>query len=84
MAIVVKSTPGISMLIVPSLIGFPVAFFPLPRPHFATFALPAAPTAEGELDWLPPAAHATSTKASTLVAARTMPAFRFVEFILPP
>src|SRR3569833_54906 len=30
---VVKSTPGISMSIPPSLIGAPVAFFPLPRPH---------------------------------------------------
>ena len=35
---VVKSTPGISMLIAPSLMGRPVAFFPVPRPHTDFFA----------------------------------------------
>src|SRR6185312_3777027 len=52
--IVVKSTPGISMSMPPSLIGAPVAFFPLPRPQtlfFAdavpepTFVAPVAPVA---------------------------------------
>src|SRR5215212_7630723 len=30
----VKSVPGCFVMIAPSLIGWPVAFFPLPRPHF--------------------------------------------------
>ena len=38
--IVVKSTPGISMAIPPSLIGAPVAFLPLPRPHLPAAAEP--------------------------------------------
>jgi hypothetical protein len=46
----VKSMPGCLVTITPSLIGAPVAFFPLPSPHLAGFwsadywvARPAAP-----------------------------------------
>jgi hypothetical protein len=40
--IVVKSTPGISMSMPPSLIGRPLAFLPVPRPQtdFVADALP--------------------------------------------
>ena len=34
----VKSVPGCFVMIAPSLIGEPVAFWPLPSPHFEAFA----------------------------------------------
>src|SRR5215813_12755587 len=83
-AIVVKSTPGISMLIVPILIGAPVAFLPLPRPHFATPAWPAAPTWLVTRVWLPPVAMATSTRATAAVATSARPAITFLDLIGPP
>src|SRR5262245_49537577 len=72
------------MLIVPILIGVPVAFFLLPSPHFAAFALPAAPTNGTARDWLPPVAHVASIKAMTLVVTSARPAVSFLDLILPP
>ena len=51
--IVVKSTPGISMSIPPSLIGEPVAFLPLPRPH-TDFDADALPEPTGAAAPVPP------------------------------
>ena len=67
---VVKSTPGISMSIPPSLIGAPVAFLPVPRPQtdFVADALPE-PTGVAAADVLAPAAQPASISARTTVAA---------------
>src|SRR4051812_32157447 len=66
--IVVKSTPGTSVKIPPSLIGAPLAFLPLPSPHtlFVADALPE-PTATV----VPPVASAASTSAAAATAAMT-------------
>src|SRR5690349_1395497 len=77
----VKSVPGCFVAIPPSLIGVPVAFWPLPRPHFdaaparsaaAVLELPEAALelVELELDdlLLPPQA---ATTASAIAAAAT-------------
>src|SRR6478735_4970138 len=41
----VKSVPGCFVMIAPSLIGEPEAFWPLPSPHFEAFAAAAAAAA---------------------------------------
>src|SRR5262245_33166658 len=83
--IVVKSTPGMSMLIVPILIGFPVAFFPVPMPQTAFVAdgLPD-PTGGAVFVWPPPVARAVVTSATTRQAAREIPPTNFLDLILPP
>src|SRR5215208_4902950 len=43
LAISVKSVPGCLVLIAPSLIGVPLAFLPLPRPHLEAACLPVSP-----------------------------------------
>ena len=67
--IVVKSTPGISMAMPPSLIGAPVAFFPVPAPHLLTVAPAAAePTFAVDLEL---AAVASATVASSATGRAT-------------
>src|SRR5262245_25996100 len=79
-AIVVKSTPGISMLIVPILIGAPVAFLPLPSPHTAFFADAVPdPTLAGA--WPAPVAQVASSNATTLPAASAAAAVSFLDLI---
>src|SRR6185437_8023028 len=76
--IVVKSTPGISMSIPPSLIGAPVAFLPLPRPHFIAAPAAADPTFAFELDAVP-----TATAVSSAIGSATARAI-LRNFIPPP
>src|ERR1700742_2610116 len=76
----VKSVPGCLVAIPPSLIGVPVAFWPLPRPHFdAAAAGSAAPVLELpdaalelELDelLLPPQAATTERAIAAAATAR--------------
>src|SRR5262249_56966389 len=86
-ATVVKSTPGISMLRAPSLIGAPVAFLPVPMPQTA-FAALALPDPTTPADVFAPAPIA-ATAASTVIvptAARATPAVTFLDlihFLLP-
>jgi hypothetical protein len=44
----VKSVPGCFVAIPPSLIGVPVAFWPLPRPHFDAAAAGSADRRRGD------------------------------------
>src|SRR2546421_9759843 len=74
---VVKSTPGISMSIPPSLIGFPVAFLPVPLPQTA-FVADAVPEPTGPAA---PLAQAASSSARTLAAMHATPMFVFVDLI---
>src|SRR5262249_24617289 len=69
------------MLIVPSLIGAPLAFFPFPRPHTAFFALavPAPNLAEFEVAATPAATTAEPIK--TTGSANAKAALRSV---IPP
>src|SRR5262249_35610406 len=80
--IVVKSTPGISMSIPPILIGLPVAFLPLPRPHFARPAF-ADPTAAGLVAPAPAASDETS-RAAEQPMATAKPIFSFLALIPSP
>src|SRR6476619_986080 len=75
---VVKSTPGISMSMPPSLIGAPVAFLPLPRPHLLV-ALAPVPTFIA--DEPPPAKTAMTTMA---ISATGTAANRALRCIIPP
>src|SRR6478735_10333332 len=67
--IVVKSTPGISMSIPPTLIGLPVAFFPVPSPQ-TDFVADALPDPTGACA---PVAHPASMSARTLAPAAATP-----------
>src|SRR5581483_3481273 len=74
---VVKSTPGISMSIPPSLIGAPVAFFPLPRPQTpAARALPWPTRTSAELE-APVAQVVIARPARTIAVAATPNLNRF-------
>src|SRR3954447_24987686 len=77
--IVVKSTPGMSMPMPPSLIGLPVAFLPVPLPQtdFVADAVPEPTT--GALG--APTAQAASPSATTLLAANARPSLIFVDLI---
>src|SRR5262245_48212528 len=81
--IVVKSTPGISMSIPPILIGAPVAFFPVPRPHFATPAF-AAPTTAGLVARVAPAASDETSRTAEQPMATAKPIFSFLDPIPSP
>src|SRR5471032_3375735 len=74
--IVVKSTPGISMSIPPSLIGLPVAFLPVPRPQTDLVA-DAVPEPTGPA----PVAHAVIISARRPQAAHATPILIFVDLI---
>ena len=68
--ICVKSAPGCFVASPPSLIGSPVAFFPLPRPHFEASALAVSSAAVAPSP--PPAASSSESPhaaAPTLSAA---------------
>src|SRR5213078_1551357 len=77
--IVVKSTPGISMSMPPSLMGVPVAFLPVPLPQtdFVADAVPE-PTVPA---LCAPEAHAASESTIRLLAAHTTPTLIFVDRI---
>src|SRR5215813_3358226 len=79
--IVVKSTPGISMAMPPSLIGAPVAFLPLPRPHFEMPAAPVPTLAVAVLEVPPPNASAAVANARRQAAAQATPIRIFVDRI---
>src|SRR3954454_11417602 len=73
----VKSVPGCFVAIPPSLIGVPVAFWPLPKPHFDAGAAGSAAVLLGlelalrrelELFLLPPQAATTRATAITATA----------------
>ena len=76
--IVVKSTPGISMSIPPSLIGLPVAFLPVPMPQtdFVADAVPE-PTGAGRAG----ARRHRGVSATRLPAAHTTPSLIFIDLI---
>src|SRR6476661_8752511 len=74
--IVVKSTPGISMSIPPSLIGAPVAFLPVPLPQTA-FVADAVPEPTGPA----PTAQLVSTRASMPVSTHARPIFVLLDLI---
>ena len=76
--IVVKSTPGMSMPIPPSLIGLPVAFLPVPMPQ-TDFVADAVPEPTGAAAPAPPA-HPTDS-ASMLPATHRTPNLIFVDLI---
>src|SRR6476619_3507518 len=78
---VVKSTPGISMAMPPSLIGLPVAFLPVPSPQtlLVAEAVPDPTAAPG--DWLAPVASAANSSAETLPAAIATTAISFLDLI---
>src|SRR6478672_4174943 len=82
--IVVKSTPGISMSMPPSLIGRPVAFLPVPRPQtdFVADALPE-PTGAAARDVPAPDAQPASISARTPVTAHATPIVIFVDLMNP-
>src|SRR5665213_789584 len=73
---VVKSTPGISMSIPPSLTGDPVAFLPVPIPQTA-FDADALPEPRGP----EPVAHVAIISAATPVARQAAPILIFVDLI---
>src|SRR5579884_452326 len=66
----VKSVPGCLVTIAPSLMGVPVAFLPLPRPHFETGPLVPA------LDPPPLPPHAVSTRVRPAARAQSTTAGR--------
>src|SRR5919108_3922349 len=85
----VKSVPGCLVAMPPSLIGSPVAFLPLPRPHFAAFAAglavvlaAAPPLVVDALSSSPPHAAATidrpATSARTAIVGRSLSKPNFV------
>src|SRR4051812_32072495 len=87
----VKSVPGCFVAIPPSLIGVPVAFLPLPAPHFdavaagslgALLALEDAPELLelDELLLLPPQAATRNARATAAAITRARPILR----IAPP
>ena len=78
--IVVKSTPGISMSMPPSLIGAPVAFLPLPRPQ--TPSAPAFPLPGGVASGPAPAPATAMADASSAAIPPTVSALRNVIRIL--
>src|SRR3954463_676322 len=91
----VKSVPGCLVAIPPSLIGVPVAFLPLPRPHFDAAAAGSlawllvpdalAPELELELDELllsPP--HAATRNAMATTAAAITGAKPILRIAPPP
>src|SRR3954452_17356413 len=78
----VKSVPGCFVAMPPSLMGAPLAFLPLPSPHFAAAALPpplagvlcaelpaADDEPELELDPPPPPPHAATVRATAATTA---------------
>ena len=69
--IVVKSTPGISMSMPPSLIGVPVAFLPVPAPQTAFFA-DAVPDPTGPALFASETATVSATTATIVDAALTL------------
>ena len=78
--IVVKSTPGISMSIPPSLIGVPLAFLPVPAPQTDFFA-DAVPEPTGPA--LP--AHETATvSASRATIVDATPTLNLIDLIRSP
>src|SRR5919197_5078459 len=68
----VKSVPGCLVTIAPSLIGVPVAFWPLPAPHFDVGPVLAVDPPEEE----PP--HAATTRRTTAASAPNTAAGRFL------
>src|SRR5262249_4003509 len=82
LATVVKSTPGMSMLSAPILIGAPVAFLPVPMPHTALLALalpdPTGAAADFEFEQV---AKAVSASVTTPTAASAIPALSLVDLI---
>src|SRR6478752_4179425 len=79
--IVVKSTPGISMSMPPSLIGAPLAFLPVPAPHLLAVAPAAAePTLAVDLEPAAVAAATTTSRATGRMTARAI----LRSFIPPP
>src|SRR6187455_765302 len=76
---VVKSTPGMSMSMPPSLIGVPVAFLPVPRPQTDFFA-DALPDPTGACA---PVAQPASIKASRHAPAAAPPIIVFVDRMDP-
>src|SRR4029078_7524954 len=77
--IVVKSTPGISMSMPPSLIGVPVAFLPVPRPQM-DFVAEALPDPTGACA---PVAQPASIRASRHAPAAAPPIIVFVDRMDP-
>src|SRR5438309_1390726 len=75
----VKTTPGWSVAIAPSLIGAPVAFLPLPRPQtlFLAEAAPAPTLVAGVL----PVLHAASSSAATAAPATATPTLNLLDLI---
>src|SRR5262245_17716309 len=80
LATVVKSTPGMSMLSAPILIGAPVAFLPVPKPHtaFDALALPEPTGAAADVEF-EPVARAASTSVATPTAASAIPPLSLVD-----
>ncbi len=76
---VVKSTPGISMSMPPSLIGVPVAFLPVPRPQTDFFA-DALPDPTGACA---PVAQPASIRASRHAPTAAPPIIVFVARMDP-
>src|SRR3954471_1120361 len=79
--IVVKSTPGISMSMPPSLIGEPVAFLPLPRPQ--TPAAPALPAPTPALFAVELEALATKLAAAINATGRAIGTIN-LRTVIPP
>ena len=78
--IVVKSTPGISMSIPPSLIGLPVAFLPVPAPQ-TDFVAEALPEPTAAVDCAPaPVANAADSTSRPATAHMTL-SLIFVDLI---
>src|SRR5512144_893292 len=77
---VVKSTPGISMSMPPSLIGVPVAFLPVPRPQ-TDFVADAVPDPTGAV--CAPVAQPATISARTQAPAAATPIIVFVDRIDP-
>src|SRR5919206_3159651 len=86
----VKSVPGCLVAIAPSLIGVPVAFLPLPRPHFDAAAAGSLEALvevdddelEDELLSLPP--HAATRNARATAATAITGAQRNLRIAPPP
>ena len=80
--IVVKSTPGMSMSMPPSLIGAPVAFLPVPLPQTDLVADAVPEPTSGAV--VAPVAQAAGRSARTLPAASARPILIFVDLIRFP
>ena len=79
---VVKSTPGISMSMPPSLIGVPVAFFPVPIPQMLCVAEAVPePTGPAALTWRALPAQAAAAIATMQTAASPARILIFLDLI---